>query len=156
MTTITLDTLQNTLPLFLMYLFRNNLTDPLASRDNPFVYKDAPESDQSEYPYVIVESESSSNDLPTLDNTLMIPSVYTIIVRVISKGTSSIQRRDELGDEIVNLLRDPTSADADGDSIKSNYLSIQAINLDNNDMSNIDGEILRVKEINITVRYVGA
>jgi len=118
MTTVTLNTLQNTLPLFFMYVLRNNLTDPLTSRDNPFVYKDAPESDQDEFPFVIVEYEGGENDLPTLDGTLFIQKTNTFIVRIISKGTSSIQRRDVLADEVVSILQNPSSDASDGDTIK--------------------------------------
>ena len=156
MTTITTATVQNNLVLFFVYLLRNNLTDPLASRKNPFVYKDAPEAPQNEFPFVIVEYTTGTDDLPTLDNSLLIPQLHQITIRVVSKGESSIQRRDVLTDEIRVVLSDPTSADADGDTIKSNQVSIRTIKSTSADMTNVDGETLRINEVELTVRYYGA
>ena len=158
MVAVTLSTQENKIALFLKSVLTHNLTDPnsVARGSKPFVFKDAPEEEQTIFPYIIVEYDTGTDSSPVLDNSKTIAGLRTITIRIISKGTSAIQRRDDLADAIISTLLTPSSHDMDGVSIAQNNISIRNINIMNNDVMNTDGEIIRVKELSAELRYYGA
>jgi len=155
MVTVTLSTLENSLPLYIRSLLTENLVDPRSSRVNPFVFKDPPEKENDEYPYIIIEPEASDSIFPT-DGSLMIPREIDISIRVLSKGEHSIKYRDQLTDSITEIFQDITNEDEDGVSIRQCCMNTRAIRSDNTSIFKQDGHAIRIKEITVTVVYYGA
>lgn len=156
MVNVTLSTIENSLPLFVKSLLTNNLTDPVSGRSTPFVYKDSPETPQSVYPYITVSLEAGETVFPTLDSSIRVEREKRLRILVVSKGSNALQYRDELSDDIINILGDESNTDSDSVSIKDNSLSIRSIRTAPFDYTNQDGRVIRVKEILVDVVYGGS
>ena len=155
MVTVTQATLENQLPLFIKSLLTANLTDPRTSRTNPFIFKYPPESENDEYPYIIIETGSSSGIFPS-DGTLYIPREIELNIRIVTKGKDAIKTRDQLTDSISQVMQDPILTDVDGKSMRSNCINLRSVISDHTDIFKQDGNVIRVNEITYTLVYYGA
>ena len=140
---------------FIRSLLRNQIQDPKGryelGNDAKWIFKDNPELDMTDpanFPVIIVSHGSVSLNSINYTGTKFTMKSNTVAVTIFDFDQ---KRRDELGDSVYSVLKDPTKEDADGDSFNSNRLKLKKIEEYNNDYYIDYPKMLRVREIILTI-----
>ena len=153
MVDVTLDTLSNSATTFIRDVLRHNLTDPL-SRSSNWIFNSRPEEKEINPPMVLITCDSAGLSKLTMDgsNPKVSPPEITFDIRVWAR---KIRHRDQIGDEIISTLIDPTKSDG-SKTVKENKLVFKSMSEHNED-GFIAGfpKVLRIKRIMATFVYTG-
>ena len=155
MTTITKATLGDKAVLFVRDVLRENLTDtqsPIRS-GSAWIFKSEPEKLEVDYPFVVIESSSISEDNLSFARTKGTPPKITFNVII---WANKISDRDTISDEIISILKNKSSTDGT-DTILSKHLNYLSFISSTEDIhvSNTP-DIIRRKRITIDFSYGGA
>ena len=118
------------------------------------MFKEPPEHETEEFPYVVITQTDSETEYPSMDANLRIDNDYSYMITVLSKGENAIYIRDSLTDEIKTILSDTSKEDEDGVSMKEAGVLVKRITSSPNDIYTSDGNVLRIKDLVVTVRYI--
>jgi hypothetical protein len=111
MTNITQDTLGNTGPIFFRDVLRYNVSG-LGNR----VYKSSTGEDLADLPSAVIDFVGLQSKKLTLDGSVNSGYAFSVVVEIYA---NTVGDRDTLADSIMQVLRTPTSADSNGDTIHS-------------------------------------
>jgi hypothetical protein len=134
-------------------LLRNNLTNP-TTNTGAWIYKDNPETDfkESDYPVVTIEEAGTTIDTMGMKGSRTGPTEINLTITVYHNNT---YQRDTISDEIRSTLLDTTKIDAEGDNLWDNNLRIKNLTTRTADVFIDHAKMLRVKELQVTLRYYG-
>ena len=153
---VSLDTLGNDAITFFRDVLRQNLTDKqIPARSGvDWIYKSRPATQEIDLPFVIVTENRETMNKLTIDpaNAKMnIPSIR-LDIRV---WAHKINHRDEIADEIVKILKNPTSSDGSS-TIRQNMFVFKRAEKYEEDAKLADfPEILRIKRVMVDFNYIG-
>ena len=148
--TVTRGTLENNSLLFLRDVLRENLTDPLTGDDarssaSDWIVKSPLKNEDIDLPMVILDSTSVSERRITFR--MAVPVSITVGIMI---WAEKIQHRDELADDVKEILQDDSKTDG------TNTIVSQGFQYNTSESRNNDGyikdhsELLRIKEMDIT------
>jgi len=134
-------------------LLRNNLTNP-TTNTGAWIYKDNPETDfkESDYPVVTIEEAGTTIDTMGMKGSRTGPTEINLTITIYHNNT---YQRDTISDEIRSTLLDTTKIDAEGDNLWDNNLRIKNLTTRTADVFIDHAKMLRVKELQVTLRYYG-
>jgi hypothetical protein len=151
--TVTRDTLDNNGPLFIRDVLRNELTDPLGTRQgSDWIVKSPVKNEDISFPMVILDRWVTKEEEITFGGAVSI--IATAGLMIWSAKTDAIKYRDELAQDIRKVLQDRTSSDgtktmfSQGFGYKSSHTSIED--------GYIKGfsELIRIKEMEVEFVYM--
>lgn len=155
MVAITLDNAGRDIPMFITKLLRNNLTDPMSRTDN-WIFKSQKTDpiDRADLPRVIIDNTEFNTEYRGLsDNSgTLMPGPINIEIVIYS---NSIRYRDQIADDIRDILFNSSSEDDEGDSIKSNHLILRRCSEIVEDFFASHSRIIRSKRLICEFRYTG-
>jgi len=155
-TTFTQSTLEENLPMYVVEVLRNNISDP-SSATRPtkelFIYKDRPAKIADTYPYLIVSLDQYDEDVVAYD--VRAPRESYIEVMVVTKGQNALYQRDSYTSLVRSTLSDNSSENSDGVSLEDQHLRFTTFNSTNNDTTTTDGDIVRLKTLRCGFIYEG-
>lgn len=153
MVNVTLDTISDSSLTFIRDVLRKNLTDKQnpARQGSEWIFKSRPEEREINPPIVIVSQDTARIEKLTIGNKVGIPKLV-FDIRVWAR---SIAHRDDIGDEILKVLRSPDSSDGTT-KIKENKLVFKSFEMSEEDAI-IDGfpKVMRIKRITVEFAYIG-
>ena len=100
------------------------------------------------YPLLLVDR------VLTLDKGKYIPRDIRLSINVYAYG-SQTYIRDTIADSIISTLHDRTKADSNGDTLATMALTVHNITSATRDTFLDQPEIIRIKEVMVTLRYHG-
>ena len=155
MTTVTLDTLSNTASIFVRDVLRNGLTDtqsPVRDGD-AWIFKGQMQNLEISFPHVIIQESDEFDENLTLNGETTINDEIRFHIEV---WASKPQDRDTIADEVVKILKNVDSQDANTDSLADNNLIFVSANKSDHDVYKTDTELVRIKFVEIVFQYIGA
>lgn len=123
MVTITRATISNTFPIFIRDVLRYNLVDtqsPARTSSN-WILKEQPEDFDYNSPVVIVEMVEEKATKINFDGSKMHTPPVSVMITIWAR---KMEDRDNLMNQIKNILLDVDSTDSNLTSIKGNHLAI--------------------------------
>jgi len=155
MVTVTRATLSHTLPSFVRDVLRENLTDrqdPVRTSSD-WIFKGRPEDRDFNPPFVIVEMVSGEQEPFGLSKTKRLPASPRVEIQIWARKMSD---RDVIGDEAVELLITPSSADADSKTFATQKIVLKNVRDINEDrLVSTHPKPFRIKRIRADVKYIG-
>jgi len=132
-------------------IFRANIDDPSKyDRDQrDWIFKGMPKKKGFKEPVIIMDGGHQEHK-PFFANS----DTGAFLYFTIEVWTRKMGRRDNIADQIFNLLQDNYSEDLDGDTLFDNKLFYVDISTTNDDRTNENDNVLRVKRINVTMNYL--
>jgi len=143
---------------FITEVIRNNLTDPHdpVRLGKNWIFKSQPTdpiTSPSDLPRIVIDVSTLSKRRITLNGDKRLPNPLLIDAMIYSSG---IGQRDELVDLMVGILEVDTSEDADGTSLKEQYLMLEDTTESVEDFYFESPEIVRAKRLTLTFKYYGS
>lgn len=154
MTTVTMDTFVNTATIFIRDVLRNKLVDvqnPVRPGSS-WIFKGEPEDRAIDYPYIILSSGRDLNPI-TGNNARKRISNFKVGAEI---WANKIADKDNLSDQIVKFLRNPTSADSAGDTLGSKHIHLKSATDDDDDKYVDETNLVRIKLMTLNFSYSGA
>jgi len=154
MVELTLDNISRDVTWFITRLLRNNLTDP-NSRSTEWIFKSqSTEPIDYDLPRVVVDVSEFVTEQTMLKGkgTYFVPKDIVVEIMIYA---DSIRNRDEITDDIRDVLFNPDSADDEGDSLKSNHLILRRCIEGVEDFYAEHPKIIRAKRMVCEFRYSG-
>lgn len=153
---VSIDTLGDDALTYFRDVLRQNLTDkqtPVRAGEN-WIFKSRPATKEINLPYVILTGDNETMEKLTVDPLspkMGIPSVR-LDIRV---WAHKINHRDEIADQIVKILKTPTSSNGTTSIIANRFIYKRSEKYEEDGMIAEFPEVLRIKRVMIDFRYIG-
>jgi len=156
MNLVSLDTLGDDAITFFRDVLRQNLTDKQTPPrpGSEWIYKSRPATTEINLPFVIVTEDRENANRLTIHPTkgkIGIPTIR-LDIRV---WAHKINHRDEIADEIIKILKNPTSSDGSTTILQNRFVFKSYEKYEEDAKLAEFPEVIRMKRIMVNFNYIG-
>lgn len=147
--TVTRATLENNGPLFIRDVLKENLTDPESRSGVDWIFKSPVKHTSVDFPAVIIENSEVTEDVITFGGATEV--TITMMVMVWAK---KVEHRDDIAGEIIATIEDVSNTDGTNTMLSQGMTYTSTRNRNNDGYIENFSELVRIKEMNISFKYI--